>query len=161
MPDELPIAPDQPATTPSPPTKGWDVIPRIHRANLFIVTAVLEVGTGLLLLFVPAVPLALLLGVGQAAPEALLVTRVAGAALLAIGVACWSARNGGQSAAQLGLLIGILIYDGAAAALLAYAALGLGMVGMALWPAVVAHAALAVWCVRSLRAEPPAAKRAV
>jgi hypothetical protein len=132
----------------------------MHRANLFIVTALLEVGTGLLLLFVPAVPLALLLGVGGAAPEALLVARVAGGALLAIGVASWLARNGEQGAAQLGLLIGILIYDGAAAALLAYAGLGLGMVGIALWPAVVTHAALAVWCMLSLRTKPPAVKRA-
>jgi hypothetical protein len=122
----------------------------MHRANLFIVTAVLEMGTGLLLLFIPAVPVALLLGVGEAAAEALLVARLAGAALLAIGVACWSARKGGPSAAQLGLLVGILIYDGAAAALLAYAGLGPGMVGIALWPAVVIHAALAVWCVLCL-----------
>jgi hypothetical protein len=122
----------------------------MHRAHLFLVTAILEMGTGLLLLFVPAVPLALLLGVGEAAAEALLVARVAGAALLAIGVASWSARKGGPNAAQIGLLIGILIYDGAAATLLAYAGLGPGMAGIALWPAVVIHAALAVWCVLCL-----------
>lgn len=131
---------------------------RMHRANLLIVTAFLEVGTGLLLLFVPAVPLALLLGVGEAAPEALLIARVAGAALLAIGAASWLARNGEQSDAQFGLLIGILIYDGAAAALLVYAGLGLGMVGLALWAAVVIHTALAVWCMSSLRAKPPEVK---
>jgi hypothetical protein len=121
----------------------------MHRANLFIVTAILETGTGLLLLFVPAVPLTLLLGIGEAT-EALLVARVAGAALLAIGVACWSARKGGPSAAQRGLLVGILIYDGAAAALLAYAGLGPGRVGIVLWPAVVIHAAMAGWCVLCL-----------
>ena len=41
----------------------------------------------------------------------------------------------------------MLIYDVAAAALLAYAGLVLNMVGLALWPAVVLHAALAGWCV--------------
>jgi hypothetical protein len=128
----------------------------MHRAALLIVTAFLEVGTGLLLLSVPAVPLALLLGVGQAAPETLLIARVAGAALLAIGVTSWSARQGEHGAARLGLLIGILIYDGAAATLLAYAALGLGMVGMVLWPAVVVHFVLAVWCMLCLRAGRPA-----
>ena len=121
-------------------------------------TALLEVGTALLLLFVPAVPLAVLLGVGEAAPETLLVARVAGAALLAIGVACWLARNGEPGAAQLGLLTGILIYDIGAAALLVYAGLGLGMVGLALWPAVVIHAALALWCLLSLRTGQPAGK---
>ena len=127
----------------------------MRRAPLFIVTAVLEVGTGLLLLLVPAVPLAALLGVEQAAPEALLVARIAGAALLAIGMASWLARNGEPSTAQSGLLTGILIYDGAAAALLAYAGSGMGMVGLALWPAVVIHAALAVWCMLSLRTRRP------
>jgi hypothetical protein len=122
----------------------------MHRAKLLIVTAFLEVGTALLLLFVPAVPLALLLGVGEAAPETLLVARVAGAALLAIGVASWLARNSEQGAAQLGLLIGILIYDVGAAGILAYAGLFLSLVGLALWFAVVGHAALAAWCALCL-----------
>jgi hypothetical protein len=128
----------------------------MHRAELLIVTAFLELGTALLLLFVPAVPLALLLGVGETAPETLLVARVAGAALLAIGVASWLARNAERSPAQLGLLIGIQIYDWGAAALLAYGALGLAMVGIALWPAVVIHAALAIWSLLSLRSGKPA-----
>jgi hypothetical protein len=122
---------------------------------LFITTALLEVGTGLLLLFDPTIPLALLLGIGESAPETLLVARVAGIALLALGVACWLARNDGRGAAQFGLLVGILMYDGGAAALLAYAGLGLAMVGWALWPAVVLHTVLAVWCLLSLRTKPP------
>jgi hypothetical protein len=122
---------------------------------LLLVTAFIEVGTGLLLLFLPSVPLALLLGVAQAAPEALLVGRVAGAALLAIGVASWLGRRDDRNPAQLGLLTGVLIYDGAAAVLLAGAGLFLNMAGIALWPAVVLHAALAVWCVVCLRVQPP------
>jgi hypothetical protein len=126
----------------------------MHRANLFIVTALLEMPTGLLLLFVPSVAFVLLLGVGEAGPEALLVARVAGAALVAISVASWLARNGEPSATQQGLLLGILIYDWAAAALLAYAGFGLRMVGVALWPAVGIHAALAVWFTVKLCARP-------
>ena len=57
------------------------------------------------------------------------------------------ARGDRGGPAGLGLLIGVLIYDAAVAGLLVYAALFLGMAGVALWPAVVAHAALAVWCV--------------
>jgi hypothetical protein len=123
----------------------------MHRANLLIVTALLEMGTALLLLSVPALPLTLLLDVSEAAPETLLISRVAGSALLAIGAACWLARNGEPSDAQIGLLIGILIYDGAAAALLAYASIGLGMMGIALWPAVGVDTSLGVWCCLSLR----------
>ena len=120
------------------------------RPAFLIVTAFVEVGTGLLLLIVPAVPLSLLLGVTEAVPETLFVGRVAGAALLAIGVACWLARSDRYGPAQHGLLIGVLIYDAAAAVLLAYAALGLSLVGIALWPAVVLHAALAGWCAACL-----------
>jgi hypothetical protein len=124
---------------------------RVQRKYLLIVTAFGEVGTGLLSLFLPAVLLALLLGASPAAPEAVFVGRIAGAALLAIGVACWLARNDHSSPAHLGLLTAVLIYDVAAAALLTYAGLVLSMVGIALWPAVVLHTALTVWCVVCLR----------
>jgi hypothetical protein len=123
----------------------------MQRAYLLIVTALLEVGTGLLLLAVPALPLALLLDVREGTPAALLVARVAGAALLAIGVACWLGRSDDRSPAQQGLLLGALIYDTAAAALLTYAAF-LNMAGLALWPAVVLHVGLAVWAIACFRA---------
>jgi hypothetical protein len=126
----------------------------MYRAQLWIVTAVLEAGTGLALLGVPAVPLVLLLGATQAAPDTVFVSRVAGAALLAIGVACWLARGDRGSPAGFGLLIGVLVYDAAATGLLVYAAVFLAMAGVALWPAVVVHAALGVWCVVCLWVRP-------
>jgi hypothetical protein len=126
----------------------------MHQEKLLIVTGFLEVGTGLSLLLLPAVPLALLLGLSVSAPEALLIGRVAGAALLALGVASWLARYDQHGPTQTGLLTGILVYDVAAAVLLAYAGLVLSLVGVALWPAVVAHTALAVWCAACLWAKP-------
>jgi hypothetical protein len=124
------------------------------RKYLLIVTAVGEGGTGLLLLFLPTFLLALLLGVEQAAPEALVVARIAGAALVTIGVACWLARNDHGGRAQQGMLAGVLIYDVGAAGVLAYAGLVLSMAGIALWPAVVLHTALGVWCVVCLCVTP-------
>jgi hypothetical protein len=120
-----------------------------------IVTAVFEAATGLVLLALPSFPFKLLLGVEQASPEALFVGRIGGAALLAIGVACWLGRSDAHSPAAFGLLIGVLIYDVAAAGLLAYAGVCLSFAGIALWPAVVAHAALACWCVACLWHKPP------
>jgi hypothetical protein len=119
----------------------------MHRAYLLIVTAVGEAGTGLLLLVLPSVLLALLLGVEDAARESIFVARLFGAALLAIGVACWLGRSDTSSRAQLGLIGGVLVYDAAAAMLLAYAGLYLSLAGIALWPAVVLHVLLAAWCV--------------
>jgi hypothetical protein len=118
----------------------------MRRKYLLIVTALIEVGTGLVLLVAPAVAFLLLLGITSPAPEAVVVGRVAGGALLAIGVACWLARNDGRRPAQVGVLSGVVIYDVAAAALLAHAGSSLSMAGIALWPAVVLHGALAVWC---------------
>jgi hypothetical protein len=126
----------------------------MHRAYLLIVTAVGEGGTGLLLLVFPSVLLALLLGVDQASPEVTCVARITGAALLALGVACWLGRSDEHSPAQLGLLTGVLIYDLAAAGILAHAGLYLRLAGIALWPAVVLHTALAVWCVVCLLLKP-------
>jgi hypothetical protein len=123
---------------------------RMHAAYFLIVTAFAEVGPGLLLLLAPAAPLALPLGESRAVPEALFVGRVAGAALLALGVACRLARGDRHGPARQGLLVGALIYDAAAAVLLAYAGLVLTLAGVALWPAVVLHTALAGWCVACL-----------
>jgi hypothetical protein len=121
-----------------------------QRARLLIVTAVVEVATGLALLCAPTVPIVLLLGIRTASPEVALISRVTGTALLSIGVSSWLARNDRDSRAQNGVLIGVLIYDIIVAILLAYAALVLKLVGVALWPAVVLHSALAVWAVASL-----------
>src|SRR4051794_13919051 len=101
--------------------------------SLLLVTAVVEVAAGVGLLLLPVVAFELLLGVSRPAPEAVFVGRVAGAALLAIGVASWAARPDKHSSAQVGLLAGLLLYNCAAAALLVYAGLGLSMDGVALW----------------------------
>jgi hypothetical protein len=133
---------------------AYQVIFRMHVAYFFLVTAIVEVGAGVCFLFLPAVLFELLLGVSQAAPEAIFVGRITGAALLSLGVASGLGRSAAQGPARQGLLTGLLIYNGAAAALLGYAGLGLSMVGIALWPAVVLHIALAGWCVACLRIKP-------
>jgi hypothetical protein len=126
----------------------------MHRTYLFIVTAFGEGGIGLLLLVWPPVPMTVLLGVDHPSPEGACAARIAGAALLALAVACWLGRNDHDRPAQQGLLLGVLLYDLAAAGILAYAGWFLGLAGIALWPAVGLHVALAVWCVVSFRIKP-------
>jgi len=59
-----------------------------------IVTALVEVGTAMGLLATPSLTVELLLGTGLSSPPSLVVGRVTGAALIALGAACWLARNG-------------------------------------------------------------------
>jgi hypothetical protein len=118
---------------------------------LQITSAMIELGAGLALLSYPSVAVALLVGVQLEGPAPLTVARVCGAGLLALGVACWLARGDTQSRAANGLVAAMLVYDVAAAAILAFAAIGNGLYGVALWPAVVLHAIMSIWCAACLR----------
>jgi hypothetical protein len=126
----------------------------VYRTPFLILTAVTELATGIVLLLVPREAFSILLAVDKAAPEATFVARVAGAALLAIGIASWLARKDQSSPAQRGLLVGVLTYDLSAAALLAYAGISLRMTGIALWPAVGLHSVLGAWCIKCLLTSP-------
>ena len=116
-----------------------------------LVTAIGEGGTGIGLLLLPAVVLSLLLGTQAPATDIVVVSRVAGSALLAIGLMSAVASRDAGSPALLGVLAGILLYDVVVAGLLGYAGAVLGLAGPALWPAVVLHVVLAVWCVVCLQ----------
>ena len=122
-------------------------------SRLLKLTAILEAATGLALIAVPAIVVRLLLG-AKISGASIPLGRLAGAALLALGVACWLARGDTQSRAARGLIVAMLIYNVVATAVLAFAGIGLGLHGVALWPAVVLHAAMGAWCVACLRRGP-------
>ncbi len=118
---------------------------------LLIVSALIELGAGLALLCCPSVMTTLLIGAALETPVALTVARIGGAGLLSLGVACWLARDDSNSRAARGMIAAMLIYDVAAAAVLALAGIGDGLSGPALWPAVELHTAMSVWCAMCLR----------
>jgi hypothetical protein len=80
--------------------------------------------------------------------------RVAGVALLALGVACWLAQHDAQSCAARGLVSAMVLYNLGAVVILGAAGLQSQSVGIALWPAVILHAVMAVWCIVCLRDSP-------
>lgn len=122
--------------------------------RLFLVTAVAEVGVGLALLLFPQFLVAMLLGTPLGAAGAQSVSRVAGAALLSLGLACWLARDEEHSRGATGLIAAMLTYNTAAVVVLAHAGIVLRLFGIGLWPAVLLHAALAVWCLACLSSAP-------
>ena len=127
------------------------MVQRVVTGKLLVVTALAEAAVGLTLLLSPPLVARLLLGVSLDTPAALIVGRIAGAALLSLGGACWLARDDGPSRAWRGLVVAMLLYNCAAGAVLANAAATVRLVGVLMWPAVALHAVLAVWCIACLR----------
>ena len=120
--------------------------------SLLVVTAAIELAGGFLLLIVPSWTAKLLLGAELGSPESLMVARIGGAALLAIGVSCWQCRNHDRHA--MGLIAGLLTYNASYVVLLLYAGMVDKMPGIGIWPTIGLHIALSVWCVARLRALP-------
>ena len=103
---------------------------------VLILTAVAEAATGVALLIVPSLVGRLLLG-EELSGVAVPVARVAGIALIALGVACSPGPP----------RVGMLIYGAAITVFLAYVGLT-GGGGVLLWPAVVLHAVLTALLAR-------------
>jgi hypothetical protein len=118
--------------------------------TLHTVSAVIELGAGLALLAFPSVVVKLLLGSPLDTPAAVALGRLAGAALLTLGLACWLARGDTLGCAARGLVVAMLVYNIGAVVVLGATGVQLPTAGIALWPAVIFHAVMAVWCIRVL-----------
>lgn len=119
-------------------------------------TAVIEAGAGLALLALPSASTMLLLGTPLESAAAVSIARVGGAGLLALGTACWLVRSDTESKASRALVVAMLVYNFLVAAVLALASLGSGLQGALLWPAVVLHTAMGIWCITRFVAADPA-----
>lgn len=115
--------------------------------TLLGVTALLELGAGLALLVAPTLFVALLMNGGLEGAPALTVARIGGVGLLALGMACWLARNDSDSAAASGVAKAMVIYNLGAVLILGNVGMQSQAVGILLWPAVIIHAVMAAWCV--------------
>ena len=117
---------------------------------LLIITAVIEASAGLALLVMPTFAVSMLLGVPLDTPAGLVAGRIAGAALVALAIACWQARNGERGSSSTGVVEATLFYNFVATILLVYAGTRLDLHSALLWPAIVLHFCLGVWCLLSL-----------
>jgi hypothetical protein len=109
---------------------GWDIG---TMKKVLVVAAIAEGVTGLTLLIAPSLVGRLLLG-EELAGVAIPVARVAGIALMALGIACWPGPP----------LVGMLIYSAAVGLYLACLGFVVGFAGIFLWPAVAVHLVLSI-----------------
>ena len=106
--------------------------------RVLIFAAIGEAGTGLALLLFPSLVGLLLLG-KELAGIAIPVARVAGIALIALGITCWPGTP----------LVGMLTYSAAVTLYLAYVGFAGDLTGILLWPAVVLHVILTALLIRA------------
>ena len=115
------------------------------RNKPLVFAAIAEAATGVAMFVVPSIVGRLLLG-DELAGAALTVARVAGIALIGLGIACWPGPP----------LVGMLTYSILVALYLAYLGLTDGATGVLLWPAVVVHmilSGLLIYCFVTRRHE--------
>jgi hypothetical protein len=119
---------------------------------LLIAMAIVEVGTGLGLIAVPSLVASLLLGTALEGDVVFIIAHICGAGLLALGIACLLGSADAGARAAVGLVVAMVFYNTIATGVLWHALMGLKMAGMLMWPAIIVHALLAVWCIASLLA---------
>ncbi len=106
--------------------------------RVLVLAAVSEAATGVALLIVPSLVGRLLLGEGLTG-NAIPVARVAGIALIALGVACWPGPP----------RVGMLLYSATVTLYLAYVGFAGRLTGVLLWPAVGLHVILTALLARA------------
>jgi len=117
--------------------------------HFLTIAALTECLAGLALIVTPHVGATLLLGAELGAVGSMF-GRIAGVALLALGIACWGARADPGGAAQRGTLRAITTYNtGAGLLLIAFGATGTAY-GVAVWIAGILHLALAAGFAASM-----------
>jgi hypothetical protein len=117
---------------------------------LLIIAAAIEAVTGVSLLLIPNVTVSMLLGAPLDTSTGLVAARIAGAALVALAIACWQARNGDRGSPATGVIEAMSFYNFAGAMVLVYAGIRLELRSALLWPAIVLHLGLGAWCVLKL-----------
>ena len=106
--------------------------------RLLAVVGAGEAFTGLALVIYPSLVVPLLFG-AEISGAGTVMSRMAGIALIALGIACLPGLA----------LLGMLTYSALAMAYLAYVGIGGEWVGPLLWPAVVLHAVLTLLLARA------------
>ena len=110
--------------------------------NLLAIAAVGEAGTGFVLLVYPSIVVRVLFG-AEIAGAGIVMSRIAGISLIALGMACWPGRGAKWAPC------GMLTYSLLVTLYLIYLGVGREWTGKLLWPAVADHADLTILLARA------------
>ena len=114
--------------------------------KLLTLAAVGEAVTGLALLVYPPIVVRLLFG-AEMAGAGIVMSRIAGISLIAVGVGCWPGHDADSNVTRA--LRTMLSYSLLATLYLGYLGITGEWVGKLLWPAVVVHAVLTMLLIRA------------
>jgi hypothetical protein len=114
---------------------------------LKLLTGAIGIGAGAALWMLPAVSAALLFDEKLESRVDLLMVRFSGAGLLALGMVCQIANFDPNSPSSQRLVAAMLFYYIVVVGVLGFALLTLRLHGLALWPVIVVHAAMGIWCI--------------
>lgn len=114
--------------------------------RLLLLAAAGEAAMGLALLVHPPVVVRLLFG-ADIVGAGIGMSRIAGLALLALGLACWPLN---EAVSRARALPAMLCYSAGATLYLGYLGVAGGWVGNLLWPAMIIHAVLTLLLIRSV-----------
>jgi len=118
--------------------------------RLLIVKSTVEILAGLAFALSPGRLFVILLGTPLEL-GGLFAFRMFGAAIFAIGLACWLARDDSEGRTARGLVFSMLLYDAAFVAILLSARLGARLSGIGLWPVVILHSGLGIASLLALK----------
>ena len=121
--------------------------------TLLLIKAGVELFAGFAFAAYPSRLMFILLGETLSSPAGISAVRMFGASIFAMGLASWLARNDSECTATRGLISAMLLYDAAFIVVLLTAHLNMGLSGIALWPVVLLHSALAVFSLFCLKRE--------
>jgi len=108
------------------------------KTMLLAIAAIGEAATGVILLVYPPIVVRLLFG-AEIAGAGIVMCRIAGIALVALGIGCW----------PVPAFLGMLAYSSLASLYLLYLGIRGDWVGPLLWPAVALHVVLTLLLARS------------